>query len=296
MEYTKAQAEQAIRNKFYKDMEKKIALWHHETALKWVSELNLPYRVGLDYEKELTSRSKMQIGLSIWYPLPKIPKVAELDQNEKENYRYKELWDIDNGTTWFRLTTEPTGETDKDGKTIVRFCDCKDEIYQQEQARIDEKARRKAEQHKPWNLETKQGLERWEKYFALYIVPYESVMPSWNSFNMFGDTKHTEKQLNERKAYYMDLIKRFKADTVGYFDKEPRTKQLADYDLYDFYEHGIPLPGDGFYIDIESAKNHPQALQIIQKELAMYERANATHYNYYREVEELKEIIRNLEQ
>lgn len=297
--YTEEQAQKAIRDKFMADMEKIIALWNHETAVKWVNEYNLPYRIALDYQKNKGKRDKMIIRINPWYPMPQIPIVAELSQEERINKREIELKGIDNGIAWFESITRHTGEINSEGKEIVELCGCTDEQWQREQAIIDEKARIKAEPYKPWRLDTQQGLEQWEHHFALYIAPYESVIASWNSFNMFGDTKHTQQEINERVAYYMGVIERFKADTQGLYDKEPPTKQLADYDLYDFY--GVGIPTGGFYMwdscdNRNEPPQHPQALQIMQKELELYERANKRNYDYHRDIETIKGIIERLKQ
>lgn len=298
--YTEEQAQKAIRDKMIADMNKQIALWNHQTAVEWVKQYNLPYRVALDYQKQAIKRDKLLISINPWYPMPKIPIVAELSQEERTNKRMLEIQSIDGGKAWLDSIVIHIGEINSEGKGKVSFDwhKCRDEEFQREQAIIDEMAIQRAEPYKPWNLETKQGLEQWERYFALYIAPYEKVLPSWNSFNMFGDTKHSDNELNERKAYYMDLIHRFNTDTQGLFDKEIPRKQLADYDLYDFYEHGIPL--SDFYMWDNYSKEppkHPQALQIMKKELKMYERAEKEHYFGYRDtIETSKGIIERLEQ
>lgn len=278
--YTEQQAEKAIKRKFIENADKQIAYWHHNIAVDMVNQLYLPYRVALDYTK--AKQGDMEIHLNYWYPFPKMPVAAVLSKEETFNKRANELMSVDGGKGWF--------------KSLDRDLKCTDEEYQREQAAIDEKARQKALPYRPWNLDTKQGLEQWEHYFALFIAPYESVLASWNCFNMFGNTKHSEVELKERKAFYMGVIKRFKEDKQGLYDTEPRKKQLGDYDKYDF--SNIMIDGGCYMWNGKDVPKHPQALEIMKKELALFESAkkeNKLHYGDNR-IELIKSIIGRLEQ
>lgn len=217
--YTNEQAEQAIHDKFVSDMNKQVALWEHENAVQWVVEYNLPYRVALDYNKA-AYKDNEHVKINPWYPLPEMPDKAKLSKKESINKRAVELQSLDNGKAWYESITRHTNNYDENGIEICEFCDCTDDEYKREQKEIDEKARLKAEPYKPWRLDTQKGLEQWERYFAIYIVPYESVLPTWNSFNLFGSSKHTPQEVNERIDYYMGVIGRFKADRQGLYDKE----------------------------------------------------------------------------
>lgn len=268
MGYTESQARLAILNKMAKDLEKSQALHNHNVACEWVTTMGLPYRVSLDWLKADTDI--MEIPLQRFYPMPQIPMVAELSQEEKTNKRKKEL--MDNGL-WFDMVTERTGEKDSNDFDIVKIKPCDDEMYLQEQAEIERKAEEKAKQYYPWDLDTEQGKQTWEHLFAWRIALYEDVISTWNGFNMFGDNKHSDKELQERKAYYIDLVKRFKADTLGLYDTSPRLKRVEDYKLYDFNYHYMWR--DIICTDlqpIEQAPKHPQALDIMYCEKEIEER------------------------
>ena len=49
-----------------------------------------------------------------------------------------------------------------------------------------------------------------------YIMPYADDIPTFSQFDMFGDTKHTEQELESRKAYYIDLIRKCKENPELY--------------------------------------------------------------------------------
>lgn len=276
--YTEEQARQAILENMAKKYEKLLALDRHKTAVAWVSELNLPYRVSLDYLKADTDI--MEIPIQRWYPMPQIPLIAELSKEERINKRQREL--MDKGE-WIGVISRYTGVKDDQGREYMEFKPCEDELYLQEQAEIERKAESKAQLYYPWVLDTKEGIQAWEYLFAWRIAEYEDAIQSFDCFNMFGDTKHSEKELQERKAYYIDLIQRFKADTQGLYDTSPRIKQVADYELYDFCSgvgcfSGAYMWNDSILRDsdnpLDYAPKHPQALQIMQYEKQIQEQHN----------------------
>ena len=87
------------------------------------------------------------------------------------------------------------------------------------QALMDEKAR----QYSLCNIDTAAGLQAWVYYFMVFIMPYADTIKDFTQFDMYGDTSHTDQELNERKKYYLDMIrqcqeqpKMYKAEMVRY--------------------------------------------------------------------------------
>ena len=224
--YTDEQARQAINHKILKDIEKKITLMWHDTAIKEQATYNLPYRILFDYYK--ADRDYMEVSINKYYPYPDIPKEYKPPKwNPERDGGYT-------GSEWIGLITKHTGEYSEDGKAIVKL-----EIPTEIQAKIDEwqaekvKERTGGEYHHIWDLDTEQGRQQWLYWFMVFIMPYADDIPHWNSFDMFGDTKHTEQELKERKQYYMNLIEQCK-ERPELYKHEVQRKELSDYDKYDF--------------------------------------------------------------
>lgn len=83
-----------------------------------------------------------------------------------------------------------------------------------------------------WDLETEQGQQAWLYWFMVFILPYEDMIPTFSMFDMFGDTKHTQQELDERKGYYLGLIKKCTEQPELYNHEVPH-KCISDYDNYE---------------------------------------------------------------
>ena len=224
--YTDEQAREAIAKQMLKDMEKEHNLRLHEWAIEEQTIYNLPYRVLFNYYK--SDRDYMEIPINPYYPYPDIPKEYKPPKWNPERdggYTYDE---------WIGVITHRTGEVSEDGKPIMTL-----EIPKEIQAKIDEwqaekvKERTGEEYKHIWDLDTEQGRQQWLYWFAIFLLPYEDDIPHWNTFDMFGDTKHTEQELKERKRYFMGLIKKCKANPDIY-KHEVQRKDISDYEKYDF--------------------------------------------------------------
>lgn len=290
--YTDEQARQAIAKKQLKDIEMRIKLRYHEWAIKEQATYNLPYRILFDYYNN-TDRDFMEIHINPFYPYPDIPK----------EYKPPEWhFERDGGYTvdeWFSIISHRTGEVSEDGKPIMSI-----QIPTEIQAKIDEwkvekvRERTGGEYHHIWDLETEQGQQAWLYWFMVFIMPYADDIPHWNSFDMFGDTKHTEQELKERKRYYMRLIEQCKEHPELY-KHEVQRKDIADYDKYDFDD--CILSGYMWHDDF----NHepPQgdnALEIMYRERDRLKRYYRKNYDMevndrYSRIYRVEEIIKKLE-
>ena len=284
--YTSNMARIAIARKQVADMEKSFMLTLHKQAVEEIQVYNLPYRTLIDYYKNITDRDPMEIPLNPYYPYPDIPK------------EYKPpVWDFekDGGYSWAEwigLISKHTGKVDEDGKERIVF-----EVPQEVQAQIDEweaektKERTGKEYTHIWNLSTAAGREQWLYYFAVFLLPYEDDIPHWSTFDMFGDTKHTQQELDERKQYYMNLIAKCQEHPEAY-KHEVQRKQLSDYDKYDFSDWFGYMWQDGHNAEPPHGDN---ALAIMYKERDItrdYEQESAKRGSRaYR----IREIIEQLE-
>ena len=198
--YTDEQAKEAISKKQLKDMEKSFSLMLHESIKKDCTKYNLPYRILLNYYK--ADRNDKEVRINPYYPYPDIPK-----EYKAPEWHYER----DGGYTsdeWLSIISKPTGEIDENGKRK-----CTLEIPTEIQAKINEwkaekvRERTGGDYHHIWDLETEQGRQQWLYWFMVFIMPYADDIPHWTTFDMYGDTKHTEQELKERKRYYLNLIK-----------------------------------------------------------------------------------------
>lgn len=286
--YTEKQAQEALSKKWEQDLHKKLRLMWHEAAVKEQEIYNLPYKVIFDYYK--TDRDFMEVPLNPYYPFPDIPKEYKPPRWDPE---------ADGGYTmdeWYQIIAIPTGEITEDGRTKVKF-----EIPEDIQAKIKdwqaEKIReRMGHDYKHlWDLSTAEGLKAWLYWFGVFLVPYADDIPHWNGFNMFGDTTHTEQELEDRKRYYMDLIEQCKADPDIYKHEIAR-KDIADYEKYEleyaymWRDRINPEPPQG-----------DNALKIMYYERERLKRFWGKEYNLeanyepYSECYRVEEIIKNLE-
>lgn len=288
--YTNEQAKEAIARKWHKDFEKKISLWWHDAAIKEQAIYNLPYRVLFNYYKNALERDNMEVSINPYYPYPDIPK------------EYKPpKWDYerDGGYTsdeWYDLICKPTGEVTEDGRQITTL-----EIPAEIQAKIkqwqaDKVRERMGHDYKHvWDLSTAAGQQAWLYWFAIFLIPYADDIPHWNTFDMFGDTKHTKQELEERKRYYMGLIEQCKANPDIY-KHEVQRKDIADYEKYDFeraYMWHDDLSGEPPKID--------NALEVMYYERDRLKRYYGKEYKFnaeyerYSECYKVEQIIKRLE-
>lgn len=292
--YTDKQAKEAIAQKWQKDFEKKISLWWHEAAIKDQAIYNLPYRVLFNYGKNCLERDFMEVPINPYYPYPDIPK------------EYKPpKWDpiTDGGFTsleeWIAATLKPTGKVDDTGREIMDFG-----IPAEIQAKIDKwqaekvKERMGQEYKHIWDLSTPQGQQAWLYWFAIFLLPYADDIPNWNSFDMWGDTKHTKQELEARKRYYMELIEQCKANPEIY-KHEVQRKDITDYDKYELdnlsgYMWNDDLSGEPPQID--------NALEVMYCERKRFKRYYGdkeykfeAEYERYGTVYRLEQIIKKLE-
>lgn len=243
--YTNEQAKEALAKKFYRDMDIKINLMWHEAAIKEQAIYNLPYRILFNYFTKCHNRDFMEVQINPYYPYPDIPK------------EYKPpKWDYerDGGYTtseWYDIIAKPTGEVTEDGKRCVTLetpADIKADIEKWQAEKVKE---RNGHEYKHiWDLTTAAGQQAWLYWFAVFLLPYADDIPQFSTFDMWGDTKHTEQELKERKRYYMGLIEQCKANPDIY-KHEVQRKDIGDYEKYELeyaymYDdiHDKPPQGD----------------------------------------------------
>lgn len=290
--YTDEQAREAIAKQMLKDMEKEHNLRLHEWAIEEQTTYNLPYRVLFNYYK--SDRDYMEIPINPYYPYPDIPKEYKPPRWNPER---------DGGYTtseWFSIISKPTGEIDENGKRIYTF-----EVPKEIQDKIDEwqaekvRERTRGEYHHIWDLDTEQGRQAWLYWFMVFIMPYADDIPHWNSFDMYGDTKHTEQELNERKRYYMNLIEQCREHPELY-KHEVQHKDIADYDKYDFDDR----MSWGYMWHDDFNHEPPQgdnALEIMYKERERLKRYYGENYDIFEVTDRnsmsyrVEEIIKKLE-
>lgn len=287
--YTNEQAKEALKMQFHKEQAKKMALWWHEAAIKDMPLYNLPYRVLFDYYK--ADRDNMEVSINPYYPYPDIPKEYKPPKWNPEQ---------DGGYTteeWFNTISKPTGEVTEDGRQITTL-----EIPAEIQAKIkqwqaDKVRERMGHDYKHiWDLSTAAGREQWLYWFAVFILPYADDIPHFSTFDMFGDTKHTKQELEERKRYYMGLIEQCRANPDIY-KHEVQRKDIADYEKYDFeraYMWHDDLSGEPPQID--------NALEVMYCERKRFKRYYGdkeykfeAEYERYGTVYRLEQIIKKLE-
>lgn len=257
--YTEEQAKQAIADKKYKDCIKGFELILHERARIERIEYNIPYRILFDYYHR--DRDPFEIPINYYYPFPGKEKACTNAPTDTEtDYDFSSLIDNDSNIG---------ADTDTD----TELC-C---IY---------------------DLTTEQGQQAWLYWFAVYILPYEDTIPTFTAFDMYGDTEHTEAELNEHKQYYMDLISRCKRDPELYNHDIPR-KHITDYDTYDVGECYLwqdpiskaPTPPN---------TDHDTALAIMYKEREIQQNYYGDMYigecmDRYSRVYRIEALIKELE-
>jgi len=255
--YTEKQAHEAILNAQAEYLLKKAALSLHEAAINEQAIYNLPYRVLLDYKR--AEHDFMEIEINPYYPYPDIPK-----EYKPPMWRY----DKDGGYTslllWLGTLQDDEWKEPDEIRNKIDEC-------QRERDRL------KSEYRHVWNLTTEQGRQQWLYYFGIFLLPYAEDIPHWDSFNMFGDVNHTEQELNERKTYFTDLIKKCHANPDIY-KHGIQCKQLSDYDKFDFDD----TIHDGYMWDSRSKEppHGKHALDIMYRER---ERLQRYYKNYEHE-------------
>lgn len=256
--YTEEQAKQAIAEKKYKDCIKLFELVLHERAKVERIEYNLPYRILFDYYHR--DRDPFEIPINYYYPYPGNEKPCTSRPTEDDT-------EID-----FTPLIDKDG--DKVRQNTLDGIRC---IY---------------------NLDTEQGQQAWLYWFAVYILPYEDKIPAFSVFDMYGDTEHTEAELNEHKQYYIDLISRCKRDPELYNHDIPR-KCITDYDTYNVGECYL------WQDPINKAPTPPNtdrdtALAIMYKEREIQQNYYGDMYigecmDCYSRVYRIEELIKELE-
>ena len=219
--YTEQDARQAIAQIQIQDLMKNLRLMQHEDAIRNQSTYNLPYRVLFDYYK--ADRDYMEVGINPYYPYPTIPKEWEPPQ-----------WDYERDLGYTPAEWAKLLFTNREKPCTDLFpAEVKAKIEKWEQEQVI-KRMGKPYTH-VWDLQSKQGQRAWFYWFMCFILPYEHDIPGWNSFDMYGDNKHTEQEVKERKRYYMGLIKKCKEHPDTY-KHEPQRKDITDYDKYNVHE------------------------------------------------------------
>lgn len=208
-EEQRKKAEEAL-NPFSKlpmlqNFEKEIAYNNHVTAIKWIEQYNLPYRISLNYLKEYDHR-KGFIHINPNYPYP--------------GYKKSDLIHLDPYNDC--IPYDPDKEPDKNGYYEL-FLSPKEEATRQ-QIREHNKTLR------PWDLSTAAGLEKWKYYFAHLLNAVD--LESFNSFDWFGIkaaayNKEQENKINFWKCLQADYY----LHQDNFMQKEPIE---ADYDLDDY--------------------------------------------------------------
>ena len=288
--YTNKQAQEALSLKFHKDFEKRMSLMWHEVTIRDMGSYNLPYRILFNYYKNSVDRDFMEVPINLYYPYPTIPK----------EYKPPKWNPVSDGgysmEEWIGLICKHTGEVTEDGKEKVTF-----EVPAEIQAQIDEWEAQKVKERTGqaykhiWDLSTAAGREQWLYWFAVFILPYADDIPHFSTFDMFGDTKHTKQELEERKRYYMGLIEQCQANPEIY-KHEVQRKDITDYEKYDF-EHEYMWRDD-------LSHEPPQtdnALQIMYYERERLKRYYGKDYEWqakyerYGQAYKVEEIIQRLE-
>ncbi len=277
--YTEQEARQAIGKRQLQEFSKRLAFRLHEYAIQEQSTYNLPYRVLIDYYK--ADRDFMEVHINPYYPYPAIPKEYDPPQWDYER---------DLGYTqseWVKLLFgKPcTGLFPPEVKAKI-------EKWEQEQVI---KRMGKPYTH-VWDLQSKQGQRAWFYWFMVFILPYADDIPGWNSFDLYGDTQHTEQEVKERKRYYMGLIKKCKENPDTY-KHEVQRKDITDYDKYAVHECYMWRDDIGKEAEPPAADN---ALAIMYRERdllrAKYgERYGQESTDRYSIVFRLEKIIKELE-
>lgn len=188
------------------DIKKSAALLKHKAAYNDTIILGLPYRILYEYKAE---SDKDYAPLTRYYPFYEVPNKGRWDSEKDGHYTKEE---------WFKLCMQPNGDYTEDGKPYYSFI-----IPKEIQALID----KKGEPFRLWDLESEDGKQGWLYYFALFLMPYEDTLQDFTCFDVFGDNKHTQAELNERIDYYMSVIDRCNKDPSIYrHDIQIRSKPL----------------------------------------------------------------------
>ena len=277
--YTEQEARQAIGKRQLQEFSKRLAFRLHEYAIQEQSTYNLPYRVLIDYYK--ADRDFMEIPINPYYPYPAIPKEYDPPQWDYER---------DLGYTqseWVKLLFEKpcTGLFPPEVKAKI-------EKWEQEQVI---KRMGKPYTH-IWDLQSKQGQRAWFYWFMVFILPYADDIPGWNSFDLYGDTQHTEQEVKERKRYYMGLIKKCKENPDTY-KHEVQRKDITDYDKYAVHECYMWRDDIGKEAKPPAADN---ALDIMYRERDLLRAKHGEQYDMecrsiYSTAYRVEQVIKELE-
>lgn len=181
------------------DFKKQVAFSNYKTALKWVSEYNLPYRISMDY---LKNYSKQYVHINPCYPYPGYPisKLMHLRQDEFSLHNPSDT-PTENG---YQLNLTPIEPSKR--QQINELC----------------------ESLRPWNLSTAAGRKQWEYYFAHFF--YTVNFDEYKTFDYFGRPQR-EKGDNDKIAYWKLLQASVHITPERYMEEEPLA---TDYDLTEY--------------------------------------------------------------
>ena len=206
-EEQKRKAEEALmlRLPMYQNFEKEIAFRNHQTAIEWIEQYGLPYRISLDYLKEY-DHSKGFICINPNYPYP--------------GYLKADLIHLDPYNDC--IPYDPDKEPDENGYHEL-FLSPKDAATRQ-------KIREHNKALRPWNLSTPKGLERWKYYFAHLLNGAD--LDSYSSFDWFGVKAAAYNKEQENKIYFWKCLQAdYYMNPNNYLQKEPKE---SDYNLADY--------------------------------------------------------------
>ena len=148
-----------------------------------------------------------------------------------------------------------------------------------------------------YDVDTEQGQQAYIYHMAVYILPYADKIPTYTTFDMFGDTEHTAAELSERVRFYMGVISKCKRDPAIYNHDIPR-KHIEDYDKYDLsigylWDNDISQPPTAPNTDKDTA------LAMLHKELearqAYYDDDLLGVIDYETDIEIIQDLITELE-
>lgn len=232
------------------ELKKQHALEWHDKAYKEYPKYNLPYRIVYDYyhtrfwNYEKWEEYEKETPLNIYYPIETIPSVG-LWKYDTDGHYTEEEWD--------NITANPKYIDDTEHTIYNELYNIPRHIVPPEIASLIEE---KEKQYALCYTDTAAGLKAWVYYFTVFIMPYADTLKDFSVFDMYGDTRHTDQELNERKQYYMDLIKQCKEKPELY--KHSIVKK-TDNDIEVLYSERGTMP------NYEKASRHKDTMQYRLK-------------------------------
>lgn len=181
----KEAVQKAELDRIWDNFVKGVALNNHKVALGWVRDCNIPYKVGIDL-------------------LP-LPSLEEHQRNE--NIILPSL-------------IYPAAGWSSDQRVPISYYDCIEGTFTPTQKALDDIWDKIP--HGNWDLLTADGLAKWEKLFACFLIGYD--FDRFTVFDMWGDVKHTAAELTDRRAYYKAIQGRYD-ESKGYKPKQRPTEK-----------------------------------------------------------------------